>query len=112
AVLQVSLSYTEEYNYVPPTVIFTTIPFHPNVDPRTGRPCVDFLDKPSDWNPRYTMSSILLAIQALLSNPVLEDFVNLEAADALLNRPELYRQMVLNCVKVSRQIDGKSIRHV
>ncbi|XP_018409342.1 PREDICTED: ubiquitin-conjugating enzyme E2 U [Nanorana parkeri] len=110
AALQVSLSYTEEYNYVPPTVIFNTIPFHPNVDPRTGQPCVDFLDKPSDWNPRYTMSYVLLAIQVLLSNPVLEDVVNLEAADALLNRPEEYRQMVLNCVEISRQIDAGSVQ--
>ncbi|CAI9562560.1 unnamed protein product [Staurois parvus] len=112
AVLQVSLSYTEEYNDVPPAVTFNTIPFHPNVEPRTGKPCVDFLDKPSDWNPRYTMSYVLLAIQTLLSNPVMEDVVHLEAADSLLNRPEEYRRTVLHCVKISRQIDGKSVHLV
>ncbi|XP_077306683.1 ubiquitin-conjugating enzyme E2 U isoform X4 [Lithobates pipiens] len=110
AALQVSLSYTEEYNNFPPTVTFNTIPFHPNVDPRTGKPCVDFLDKPSAWDPRYTMSYVLLALQTLLSNPVMEDFVNLEAADTLLNRPQEYRQMVLNCVKISRQIDAGSFQ--
>ncbi|KAM5147839.1 ubiquitin-conjugating enzyme E2 U isoform 2-T3 [Mantella aurantiaca] len=110
AALQVSLSFTEEFNDVSPTVTFNTIPFHPNVDPKTGKPCVDFLDEPSDWNPRYTMTFILLAIQTLLSNPVMEDVVNLEAADVLFNRPEVYRDMVLNCVKISRQIDGRKGR--
>lgn len=110
AALQVSLSYTEEYNNFPPAVTFNTIPFHPNVDPRTGKPCVDFLDKPSAWNPLYTMSYVVLALQTLLSNPVMDDFVNLEAADALLNRPQEYREMVLNCVKISRQIDAGSFQ--
>ncbi|KAM5147837.1 ubiquitin-conjugating enzyme E2 U isoform 1-T2 [Mantella aurantiaca] len=110
AALQVSLSFTEEFNDVSPTVTFNTIPFHPNVDPKTGKPCVDFLDEPSDWNPRYTMTFILLAIQTLLSNPVMEDVVNLEAADVLFNRPEVYRDMVLNCVKISRQIDAGSVQ--
>ncbi|XP_068095413.1 ubiquitin-conjugating enzyme E2 U isoform X2 [Hyperolius riggenbachi] len=109
AVLQLSISYTEEYNYIPPTIRFHTIPFHPNVDQTSGKPCIDFLDHTEDWNPRFTMSYLLLSIQALLSNPVMEDAVNLEAANMLLNKPAAYRQMVLGCVKVSRQIDAGAL---
>ncbi|KAM9324655.1 ubiquitin-conjugating enzyme E2 U [Gastrophryne carolinensis] len=110
AVLQLSMSYTEEYNGVPPSVMFTTIPFHPNVDQTSGRPCVDFLDNASAWNPRYTMTDILLAIQVLLSNPKPEDAVNPEAAHLLLNQPDVYRQRLLSCVKSSRLIDSGLIQ--
>lgn len=30
AVLQLAMKYTENYNKVPPSINFTTIPFHPN----------------------------------------------------------------------------------
>uniref|UniRef100_A0A8C0JF45 Ubiquitin conjugating enzyme E2 U n=1 Tax=Chelonoidis abingdonii TaxID=106734 RepID=A0A8C0JF45_CHEAB len=93
AVLQLSIKYTEEYNSVPPTLIFNTIPFHPNVDQHSGRPCIDFLDNPKEWNGKLTMSSILLAIQVMLSNPELENAVNVEAAEMLKNNISLYRQM-------------------
>ncbi|XP_053326012.1 ubiquitin-conjugating enzyme E2 U [Spea bombifrons] len=105
AFLQLSLKYTETYNHVPPAVRFNTIPFHPNVDPSTGRPCVDFLDNPEEWNPRYTMSSVLLAIQVLLSNPQAENALNLDAADLLANKPSAYRGLVLDCVKNSRRLE-------
>ncbi|XP_069794438.1 ubiquitin-conjugating enzyme E2 U-like isoform X2 [Narcine bancroftii] len=63
AALQLSLKYTEDYNSVPPTVTFNTIPFHPNVDAITGKPCIDFLDNPRKWEEHFSMTTILLAIQ-------------------------------------------------
>jgi ubiquitin-protein ligase len=33
------------------------------VDPSSGQPCIDFLDDPDKWNKRYTLGSILLALQ-------------------------------------------------
>uniref|UniRef100_A0A674JR77 UBC core domain-containing protein n=1 Tax=Terrapene triunguis TaxID=2587831 RepID=A0A674JR77_9SAUR len=105
AVLQLSIKYTEEYNSVPPTLIFNTIPFHPNVDQHSGRPCIDFLDNPKEWNGKLTMSSILLAIQVMLSNPELENAVNVEAAEMLKNNISLYRQMVIQCVRTSQHLE-------
>ncbi|XP_075688202.1 ubiquitin-conjugating enzyme E2 U [Rhinoderma darwinii] len=110
AVLQLTMTYTEEYNHHPPVLIFNTIPFHPNVDQTSGKPCVDFLDDPAEWNPACTMTYILLVIQAMLSNPVVENAVNPEAANMLLSKAALYRQMVLTCVKTSRQIEDGSIQ--
>ncbi|XP_073498757.1 ubiquitin-conjugating enzyme E2 U isoform X2 [Phyllobates terribilis] len=109
ALLQLTMTYTEEYNHRPPSIIFNTIPFHPNVDQTSGKPCIDFLDDPGGWNPAYTMTYVLLMIQAMLSNPVLENAVNPDAANMALNKAALYRQMVLNCVKTSRQIEDGSI---
>ncbi|XP_010213051.1 PREDICTED: ubiquitin-conjugating enzyme E2 U [Tinamus guttatus] len=101
AVLQLSLTYSENYNDVPPTVRFNTIPFHPNVDQYSGRPCIDFLDNPEEWKEKLTISNILLAIQVMLSNPVTENAVNAEAAEMLKNDMPLYRQMVMQCVRNS-----------
>nr|XP_034979433.1 ubiquitin-conjugating enzyme E2 U [Zootoca vivipara] len=109
AELQLSLRYTEDYNRIPPSVTFNTIPFHPNVDPKTGRPCVDFLDDPTKWDTKFTMTSILLSIQVLLSNPVLENPVNLEAADLLKNNFPQYRKKVIRCVRTSQHLDAISL---
>ncbi|XP_044158311.1 ubiquitin-conjugating enzyme E2 U-like [Bufo gargarizans] len=80
------------------------------IDQTSGKPCIDFLDNPAEWNPAYTMTYISLVIQAMLSNPVLENAVNLEATNLVLNKADLYRQMVLNCVKTSRMIEDGSIQ--
>ncbi|XP_054428582.1 ubiquitin-conjugating enzyme E2 U [Pteronotus mesoamericanus] len=88
---QLTINFSSEYNFVPPVVTFRTIPFHPNVDQHTGRPCIDFLDNPHKWNTSYTLSSILLTLQVMLSNPVLENPVNLEAAQMLIKDESVYR---------------------
>ncbi|XP_039184895.1 ubiquitin-conjugating enzyme E2 U [Crotalus tigris] len=106
AELQLSLKYCANYNAVPPTITFTTIPFHPNVDPESGRPCVDFLDNLNKWNTNFTMTSILLTIQVLLSNPVLNNAVNLEAAQMLRKNYRLYREKVVQCVTNSKQLEA------
>eukprot|EP00071_Canis_lupus_P040883 XP_022274440.1 ubiquitin-conjugating enzyme E2 U isoform X16 [Canis lupus familiaris] len=92
---QLTIHFTSQYNFVPPVVKFITIPFHPNVDQNSGRVCIDFLDDPEKWNTNYTLSSILLALQVMLSNPVLENPVNLEAAQMLIKDESLYKQIVL-----------------
>ncbi|XP_041911237.1 ubiquitin-conjugating enzyme E2 U [Arvicola amphibius] len=89
-----TIHFTPEYNLVPPVVKFITIPFHPNVNPRTGHPSIDFLDNQESWNTNYTITSILHAIQTLLSNPVLEKPVNLEAAKLLAKDESMYRVVV------------------
>ncbi|XP_067892561.1 ubiquitin-conjugating enzyme E2 U-like isoform X4 [Heterodontus francisci] len=109
AALQLSLKYTEDYNSVPPTVTFNTIPFHPNVDTITGKPCIDFLDNPRKWEEGFSLTTILLTVQVMLSNPVLENAVNVEAIEMLRENPSRYREMVLECVRTSRQIKETGI---
>ncbi|XP_051043967.1 ubiquitin-conjugating enzyme E2 U [Phodopus roborovskii] len=93
-VFNLTIDFTPEYNLVPPVVKFLTIPFHPNVDPYTGQPSIDFLDSHDKWNTNYTLSNILLALQVLLSNPILENPVNLEAAQLLIKDEAMYREVV------------------
>ncbi|XP_073935985.1 ubiquitin-conjugating enzyme E2 U [Castor canadensis] len=94
SVLQLTINFTPEYNRVPPVVKFTVVPFHPNVDPSSGQPCIDFLDDPDKWNKRYTLGSILLALQVMLSNPMLENPVNLKAAQMLVKDESKYKRII------------------
>nr|XP_003411194.2 ubiquitin-conjugating enzyme E2 U [Loxodonta africana] len=107
---QLSINFTLEYNLVPPDVKFRTIPFHPNVDRYTGRPCIDFLDDPNQWDTSYKLSSILLTLQVMLSNPVLENPVNLEAARMLMADESLYQITVLKLFNQPLQLgNGSSV---
>ena len=42
----------------------------------------------------------------MLDNPVLDNPVNLEAATMFKKRPLQYKQMVLDCVFTSKQLEG------
>nr|XP_025839027.1 ubiquitin-conjugating enzyme E2 U isoform X6 [Vulpes vulpes] len=106
---QLTIKFTSQYNFVPPVVKFITIPFHPNVDQNTGRVCIDFLDDPEKWNTNYTLSSILLTLQVMLSNPVLENPVNLEAARMLIKDESLYKQIVLRLFSQPIQLRENSL---
>ncbi|XP_072831859.1 ubiquitin-conjugating enzyme E2 U isoform X2 [Vicugna pacos] len=105
---QLVIHFTPAYNFVPPVVKFKTIPFHPNVDPHTGQPCIDFLDNPHQWNRSYTLSSILLTLQVMLSNPVLENPVNVEAAHILTKDETLYRLIILQLFHQPLPLKGDS----
>ncbi|KAL8604774.1 hypothetical protein ACOMHN_017733 [Nucella lapillus] len=110
-VFQIYIKFDEHFNVRPPEIYFQTIPFHPNVDMRTGRPCMDYLDNLELWRPGFSLSMILVTLQALLSNPILNDAINLEAIDMMSQSPHTYGQMVVECVTASQRIEvgGSSI---
>jgi ubiquitin-protein ligase len=43
--------FRETFNDVPPAIFFLTVPFHPNIDINTGKPCLSILDEESQWKP-------------------------------------------------------------
>ncbi|KAI9098606.1 ubiquitin-conjugating enzyme/RWD-like protein [Phlyctochytrium arcticum] len=102
---KVDLFFDEDYNEKPPEIRFTTIPFHPNVDMQTGRPCISFLEDTLDWNPDMPILEMLAFVQFLLANPSLDDPVNAAAADIYTNSPRLYDQLVRDCVVASRRVN-------
>lgn len=103
-VFALELIFSQEYNEMPPLVAFTTVPFHPNICIRTGKPCVDFLDDPELWQPNTSILMLLVQLQSMLDNPVLENAVNPVAADMYKNSPRLYEQILLDSVISSRRI--------
>lgn len=100
-----TIRFTENYDDEYPEIKFNTIPFHPNIDPLTGEPRVDVFQQGSENSiGKVSVIELLVNLQALLSNPVLENAVNTEAAGLLRTAPHIYTQLVKNCVTESRKL--------
>ncbi|KAK7495060.1 hypothetical protein BaRGS_00013700, partial [Batillaria attramentaria] len=110
-IFQVYIKFDEHYNVRPPDIVFQTVPFHPNVDMSTGRPCVDYLDDLNLWRPNFSLSMILTTLQVLLSTPNVENAVNMEAIQMMSEAPHAYRQLVLECVNASQRINAGESPH-
>jgi ubiquitin-conjugating enzyme E2 C len=64
--LKLSFAFPNSYPLTPPTVLFKTPIYHPNID-FSGRICLDILkDK---WSAIYNVQSVLLSLQSLLGEP-------------------------------------------
>ena len=63
---KLSFEFPSNYPYAPPTVLYLTPIYHPNVD-FSGRICLDILkDK---WTAAYNIQTVLLSLQSLLGEP-------------------------------------------
>lgn len=63
---KLSFEFPSNYPYAPPTVLFRTPIYHPNVD-FSGRICLDILK--DRWTAAYNTQSVLLSLQSLLGEP-------------------------------------------
>ncbi|KAK6214141.1 hypothetical protein LQW54_004744 [Pestalotiopsis sp. IQ-011] len=89
---KLSFAFPSNYPYAPPTVLFKTPIYHPNVD-FSGRICLDILkDK---WTPAYNIQTVLLSLQSLLGEPNNASPLNGEAAELWDKDPEAFKQKVL-----------------
>jgi len=84
---KLTFNFPNNYPYHPPTVLFKTPIYHPNVD-FSGRICLDILkDK---WSAVYNVQSVLLSLQSLLGEPnkcvLLQAISELEFGNGLANR--------------------------
>ena len=64
-----------------------------------GSLCLDILDK--NWKPVYTVSSILVSIRSLLTDPNPNSPANVKAASLFRDEPRKYRREVRKCVERS-----------
>lgn len=107
-VFKLELHFNENYDMKPPLVHFVTVPFHPNIDMETGKPCMEFLDDPTCWIPSsYSIRTILIHLQVLLASPTFSSPpVNVKAYNTLINSTRLYNQLAMDCVVASRRVEG------
>ncbi|KAK3498551.1 ubiquitin-conjugating enzyme/RWD-like protein [Neurospora crassa] len=90
---KLSFEFPANYPYAPPTVLFRTPIYHPNVD-FSGRICLDILkDK---WTAAYNTQTVLLSLQSLLGEPNNASPLNGEAAELWDKDPPLFKTKVMD----------------
>ena len=89
---RLSFEFPSSYPLQPPTVLFKTPIYHPNID-FSGRICLDILkDK---WSAIFNVESVLLSLQSLLGAPNNSSPLNGQAAELWDNDPEEFKKLVL-----------------
>jgi len=89
--MKLGFEFPSNYPYAPPTVLFKTPIYHPNVD-FSGRICLDILkDK---WTAAYNTQTVLLSLQSLLGEPNNSSPLNGEAAELWDNDPAEFQRKV------------------
>jgi ubiquitin-conjugating enzyme E2 C len=120
-VFKLSMEFASNYPYSPPTVLYKTPIYHPNVD-FSGRICLDILkDK---WSAIYNITTVLLSLQSLLGEPnkwvskkegrrrkscwrcYSSSPLNGQAAELWDKDPEEYKRLVLARHKAPEELDA------
>lgn len=87
-IFDISITFKENYPRGPPRITFMTPLFHPNVSPQGEIRLAEF--EQSQWSPAITIRTILISLQATLSdpNPLESCILNDEAAALYLRDKE------------------------
>ncbi|KAK8162177.1 ubiquitin-conjugating enzyme/RWD-like protein [Phyllosticta citrichinensis] len=90
--LKLSFAFPSNYPYSPPTVLFKTPIYHPNID-FSGRICLDILKE--KWSAIYNVQTVLLSLQSLLGEPNNASPLNGQAAELWDKDFEEFKRLVL-----------------
>lgn len=64
----------------PPVLHFQTKIFHPNIHFESGEVCLDVLKQ--EWNPQWTIESVIRAVGLMLMQPNADSPLNCDAGNA------------------------------
>ena len=95
---RLTITIPPNYPNVPPLIKFKTRVYHPNIDSQ-GRICLDSL-KQESWKPSLNLATVLTQIRILLTEPNVNDPLELEIAKQLQEHPEQYKE---NAKKMTEQ---------
>lgn len=95
---ELRMTFSETYPADPPTVVFVSQMFHPNIY-RDGKICLDLLQ--DKWSPAYGAKELLLSIQTLLNDPNPDSPAHIIASKMYEEDREQYIREVRKCVEAS-----------
>ncbi|UJR31191.1 hypothetical protein I4U23_018697 [Adineta vaga] len=95
-------SFYDTYNIQPPILQFDpmNIPYHPNVDPITGRISLITSEK---WNPNFTLKMLFDELVSIFITPNENIMINSDAMRMLKYRLNDYRNLIDETIEKSRQ---------
>ena len=103
ALLNMEMTFAPDFPNSPPTVVFTTAMFHPNIY-TDGRVCMStlhvrtkFNEHESDdelWRPIISCHSLIMSIISLLTDPNTDSPANIEASLLLKTDPAAYKKLI------------------
>jgi len=97
-VFKLTMTFCDEYPYIPPQVQFASKMFHPNIF-SDGKVCPEILQ--NSWTPAIEVASILTTIRSTICNPSIRYAANIKASVMFQNNFGDYKKEVENCVEKS-----------
>eukprot|EP00906_Rhabdomonas_costata_P016668 RCo023934 len=99
-IFRARLEFPQDYPFLPPTMIFESKMWHPNIYP-DGKVCISILHPPGEdkygyedaserWSPIQSVESILISVMSMMSDPNDESPANLDAAIEWRKKPKDY----------------------
>lgn len=101
---KVRLDIPIEYPQSPPTAVFLTRIFHPNVAEESGAVCLETLKR--DWDPNLTLKDILVTISCLLIQPNPDSALNQKAGALIQDDYASFARQARLMTKIHAPIPG------
>ncbi|CAF0828974.1 unnamed protein product [Rotaria sordida] len=103
SMFRIFCSFYDTFNVQPPILQFDPIhiPYHPNVDPITGRVSLSTSDK---WSSRFTLRSLFDELANAFITPNQKTVINSDAMRMLKYRPTDYQAIIHDSIVKSQQL--------
>jgi ubiquitin-protein ligase len=92
-IFNLELNISQTYPFQPPTLMFRTKMYHPNISKYDGTICIDILK--DQWSAALKLKSIILSISSLLENPNPLDPLEPHIANIYMDNKKQFNENVI-----------------